>query len=406
MGGDRIIEMTWRCSACKRQNLGRYKQCQGCGNPKDASEPFEMPANTESAPTVTDPDLLRMATAGPDWRCRFCGSDQRRSDDSCANCGASAAGGSQADIRPAVQAPRRKTLSNFLFLLFFLFTCSCGGCFTCVAWVGRTINGDRAYTATVQSATWEHVIDVERYALRTHEGFEETIPADAIDVKRIGRRVHHHDKVQTGWENQSFVDTVPDGTRLERYTVRETCGEDCTTTPRRCREVCKSNSNGFATCREVCSGGDRKCKPRYCSETRTREVAQTRSEVRTIRVPTYRDEPRYADAFSYKAWSWEHDRTARERGAIGEAVERGVAKLPWPAGARTSGLSAGEQEREKRTARYIVTLRYSGDSTLRFEVKSPDALARFTPGSEHALRIESGAYTVANAGVVTPLNAP
>ena len=406
MGGERIIEMTWRCSTCKRQNLGRYKQCQGCGNPKDGSEEFEMPANTEFAPTVTDPNLLQMATAGPDWRCQSCGSDQRRSDNSCANCGAAPAGDAPPQIRTAVQAPRRRTLGNFLFLLLFLFTCTCAGCFSCITWMGRAVSGDRSYTATVQAATWEHVIDVERYALRAHEGFEETIPADAIEVKRLGKRVHHQEKVQTGWENQSFVDTVPDGTRLEQFKVRETCGEDCTTTPTRCREVCTSNKNGFATCKEVCTGGKRKCTPRYCSETRTREVPQTRSQVRTIRVPTYRDEPRFADAFSYKAWSWEHDRTVREGGAIGEALERGVGKLPWPAGARTSGLSTGEQEREKRTARYIVTLRYSGDSTLRFEVNSPEALSRFTPGSEHTLRMESGTYSVNNAGVVTPLNTP
>jgi hypothetical protein len=82
--------MTWRCSGCKRQNLGRYKSCQTCGNPKDASEEFEMPADTTLAPTVTDPTLLRMATAGPDWRCRFCGGDQRRSDQTCVSCGAPA----------------------------------------------------------------------------------------------------------------------------------------------------------------------------------------------------------------------------------------------------------------------------------------------------------------------------
>jgi hypothetical protein len=184
--------------------------------------------------------------------------------------------------------------------------------------------------------------------------------------------------------------------------VREACGEDCTTEPPTCREVCKSNRNGFATCREECTGGGRKCKTRYCSETRTREVPQTRSQARTIRVPTYREEPRYADAFSYQAWTWAHDRTTREEGALGDGVEKGVGKLPWPVGARSSGLPPGEQEREKRTARYVVTLRYDLDSTLRFVVDSPEALARFMPGSTHTVRIESGAYTV-NGATVTPL---
>jgi hypothetical protein len=400
MGGDRIIEMTWRCSGCKRQNLGRNKQCQGCGNPKDASEEFEMPSNTASAPTVTDPELLRLAAAGPDWRCRFCGSDQRRGNDACGNCGALSAG--QPVLQTVAAAPPRRKTSGLFLLLFLVFTCSCAGCFVnCMTWLGGTISGDRSYDATVTSATWEHVVDVERYSQRTLEGFKEAIPADATDVKRIGKRVHHHDKVQDGFTTQSFVDEVADGTRVETYTVREACGEDCTTEPQRCREVCKSNSNGFATCREECSGGRRRCKTRYCSETRTREVPKTRKQARTIRVPAYREEPRYADAFSYRQWTWAHDRTERKNGALGDsgdALERGAAKLPWPDGARTTGLPPGEQEREKRTASYIVTVRYSGD-VRRFQVSSPEAFARFPPGSKHTLVIESGTHALSGVPV-------
>lgn len=361
-----------------------------------------MPAMTELAPTVTDPNLLRMATAGPDWRCGSCGSDQRRSDQTCANCGASAAQAAQGPPRMAVTGPVRKATS-VLWVLLWVFGLGWSGC------VGLFLYASRPYTARVTAATWEHVIDVERYALHPQEGFKEAIPADAVEVRRIGRRVHHHDKVQTGFETQSFVDTKPDGTRTETYSVREVCGEDCTTEPERCREVCTPNQNGFATCRQVCSGGRRRCTPRYCSDTRTREVPQTRSEVVRIRVPTYRDEPRYADAFSYKAWSWAHDRTVREKGALGDSrgngddVEAGGTKLRWPAGARTSGLPPGEQEREKRTARYLVTLRYGGDSMIRFEVKTPEALAKFPPGSRHTVDRKHGSYLV-NASPVTPLN--
>jgi hypothetical protein len=398
MGGDRIIEMTWWCSGCKRQNLGRYKQCQGCGNPKDASEEFEMPAETAFTPTVTDPELLRMATAGPDWRCRFCGSDQRRGDDSCGNCGALAA--EQPELRTAVPKKRRSPLGWLLGTLLAL-SCCFSGCISCMTWAGRVISGDRSYSATVTSASWEHVIDVERYAQRIQEGFKEAIPADATDVKKIGQRVHHHDQIVTGYTTQSFVDTVPDGTRMETYSVREVCGEDCTTEPQRCREVCTSNRNGFATCREECSGGKRRCKPRYCSDTRLREVPQKRSQNRTIRVPTYRQEPRYAEAFSYKQWTWAHDRTERKSGSLGaddDRVERGASKLPWPAGARSTGLPPGEQERETRTSRYVVTVHYSG-SSVRYQVETPEALARLPPGSRHTLRVEGGSHALSGLPV-------
>src|SRR5262245_44467042 len=92
---ERQIEMLWRCSSCQHKNLGRFKSCKSCGNPKDGSEEYEMPEDTANAATVTEADLLRMATAGPDWRCAYCGSDQRRLDMGCGNCGASAVEGAE-----------------------------------------------------------------------------------------------------------------------------------------------------------------------------------------------------------------------------------------------------------------------------------------------------------------------
>ena len=52
--GQRQIEMTWRCSSCSHQNLGRDKTCQQCGDPKDKSEKYEMPADTASAASLRD----------------------------------------------------------------------------------------------------------------------------------------------------------------------------------------------------------------------------------------------------------------------------------------------------------------------------------------------------------------
>src|SRR5258705_2509114 len=105
MAGERMIEMTWRCWSCGHQNLGRFKSCQSCRNPKDGSERYEMPADTTKAVTITEEGLLRMASAAPDWRCAYCGSDQRRADRGCANCGASAVEGNLATDAPP-QRPR------------------------------------------------------------------------------------------------------------------------------------------------------------------------------------------------------------------------------------------------------------------------------------------------------------
>src|SRR5262245_29907288 len=97
---ERQIEMTWRCTSCGAQNLGRHSVCQGCGNPKDESEAYEMPADPSAAASVVDPALLRMARAGANWRCRYCGSDQRAFDGTCAQCGASQGEGRSTAARP------------------------------------------------------------------------------------------------------------------------------------------------------------------------------------------------------------------------------------------------------------------------------------------------------------------
>jgi ribosomal protein L37E len=47
--GVRQIEMTWTCSSCGQQNLGRHKTCQQCGDPKDKSEKYEIPKDTAGA---------------------------------------------------------------------------------------------------------------------------------------------------------------------------------------------------------------------------------------------------------------------------------------------------------------------------------------------------------------------
>ncbi len=396
----RHIEMTWRCSACDDKNLGRHKICQTCGHPKDGSEHYEMPEDPSRAVTVTDEDLLRMATAGPDWRCAYCGSDQRRDNGDCDNCGASALeGGDASDGEPApppvpvpVAAPPRRRGNRKVVVGAGVLAAVAAG----FVWNDRR---PRDYEARVASVAWEHVIEVERYAVREKEGFRENIPKDAFETKGIGKRVHHHEQVLDGYDTQRYSVEVPDGTRTESYTARVACGEDCTETPRTCREKCTSNQNGFATCREVCSGGGRRCKTRYCSEARTRQVPKTRTEWRTRQVPRYRQEPRHAEAFRWKVWEW-----APERQVRAEGVE--AAGLRWPdGGARASGLPKGEQERERRRARYTVTLRYDDDDDVTFQVATPEELARFAVGTTHPLHREAGKMTVHGAPIV-PLAGP
>lgn len=403
MSGDRQIEMTWRCTSCSARNLGRYKVCRTCGNAKDGSEEYEMPEDPSKAATVTEADLLRMATAGPDWRCAYCGSDQRRTDLGCQNCGAAAVEGAEVPAPPEPATPpissaatrQGSTPGSLLAGRAFAVGClaitvTCGAATSLMVW---NHNRPRDFDARVDDVAWERTISVERYQVRAAEGFKEAMPSDAFDVTSVGKRHHHDEQVLDHYTTEHYTVQVPDGYRSESYTERVACGRDCTSRPKSCSEKCTSNRNGFATCKQVCSGGGESCTTRYCSERRTRQVPKTRSEGRTRQVPHYRAEPRFAEAFAWKRWEWLPARTVTVKGSD--------VNLRWPEANLGRGLGPGEKEREQRKESLKVTLSY-GERSLTFVPANEEELARFPPTSRHALHTENGVFTL-DGRPVTPL---
>lgn len=357
VAGERKIELTWRCSSCEHRNLGRHAICLRCGDPKDASERYELPPADARAATVTDPALLRLASAGANWRCAYCGSDQRRLDRACARCGAPSDAG--ADLTPAApvrsrvrRTPPRRGLVAALVVLAGAVRLAVLGT---VALLTLGWWASRPFEATVTALRWEHVVEVERYAIRAEEGFAESRPSDAFDVEPRGDR-HHHDE------------QVLDHYTTETYTEQVACGQDCTRTPETCSESCTSDENGFATCRTVCSGGGQRCSTRYCSETRTRQV------------PVYRTEPRYATWYAWRRWAWAPERTLRRAG-VGHALD-------WPPPEEIAlglHLGEGEREREMRRTSYTVTVR--DDDGVHYTLRPPTTGAYLAYAVGRRLRV-------------------
>lgn len=390
----RQIEMVWDCSSCGHRNLGRHTLCQRCGNPKDASEAYKMPGDPASAATVTDPELLRMATAGVNWQCAYCGSHQRRFDGACAQCGAAQAAGQDAPLHPGAigqstalmgppAVPSRKRLGPLAALLAVVTSC-CG--FFGVGALFRAGRSDEVTDTTtvkthfvgeVIAARWERVITVERYRNVAREGFAESIPADASERESRGQRHHHDEQVPDGFETQHYTERVQSGFDTETYTERVACGETCTPRPEHCQEVCTPNGNGFATCEQQCTGGGEDCSTRYCDEPRTRQVPRYVDEPRTRQVPRFRSEPRTAEWFAYRVWSWETHRTLRAEGSSSEP-------LRWPAPEEVrlgEGLAEGERERERRGETFTVELR----TALRALTLYPGSEGEFARYQEHSL---------------------
>jgi hypothetical protein len=354
--------MTWKCSACEHQNLGRHQRCQKCNDPKDKGEKYEMPADTASAPSVDDDaGLMRLAGAGPNWTCSYCGSHQRKLDGSCQQCGASASEAEVPVIAPFAPSAWQRRLVAWLRSHKIAVGIGVGVLLVIaiVLWMRR----ERTYGAVVKDVQWKQIISVERYKIWSREGWRSEQPSAAFDVVSQGQKVHHYDD-------------VPDGYRTEYYTEQVACGQECRDVPERCSERCTSNENGFATCTTSCTGGGRSCSTKYCSEQRSRQVQK------------YRKEPRYAESIAYKIWDWGFDRQVQATGS-------GITGMRWPTEEARIGqnLGDGEKEREVRSAEYDVTLGYDDSERVRFGVALED-LPKYAIGTRHELRIKGDRVVV------------
>ncbi len=431
---ERQIELTWKCSSCGHENLGRHTICAGCGSPKDGSEEYEMPADPSQVASVTDPALLRLATAGENWSCAYCGSDQRALDGSCERCGAGRKEGANrakpaaASAEPArARFPRIPRAAGFVVLGAMLFAGTCA-----LVSAKRESRYERVappvvtaappppppppprteFTGTVTSVAWSRTVTIETWQRAPHEGFAADVPSGALAVTPAGQHVHHTEEVLDHDETEYDDVEVPDGYRTETYAERVSCGQDCTTSPRVCRNVCsstprnctqscRSNKNGFATCttnctggtqscHDECSGGTSTCTTRYCSETRTRQIPKTRHEKRPRIVHKYRSEPRYAPWVKYETFEWVSGAHASASGAD--------VSPEWPdAGALTERDADAPRPGDKRLVRaetLSATITTDDGATHAYTPADATELARLAAGSTHKVRIEAGHMTI------------
>ncbi|MBI2394543.1 MAG: hypothetical protein HYV09_33545 [Deltaproteobacteria bacterium] len=406
------IEMLWRCSSCAHRNRGRELICGRCGSPKDGSETYEMPDDTSREAAVEDRALLQIATAGENWRCAFCGSDQRALDGSCARCGAGRAPNA---VEP--MPPRRTEPSLTRIALQTLLAAAAPFVIVGVPlaiWGAYKAREERreAYAeveGTVTAIRWSYDGTVERHLPVVREGFAESKPSDATDVKLLGDRVHHHDSVQVGTKTVTYDEKVSDGTTTESTTVREACGQTCTSKAPSCRRVCKSNKNGFATCDDVCTGGGQTCSTKYCDKTVSKQVPRYKTVTKTKVVGVYQQVPRYAPFYVWRQMAWVPFVRASVSGDGNVARPLKAEQI----GASDAGLS-GDAGLAKDAAptrflsspgEFTVHFRYPGATSTTCAVKLPDAasLRAFAVGTKRKLAVSHGQCTILGPLVTDPL---
>lgn len=353
-----------------------------------------MPGTPAQLPSVTDPRLLQIAHGGANWRCRYCGSNQRAADGDCANCGGDRARnqargahpgvGSSANargrswLRLGLTAAMLMTLGVLpIVLIFQLDSCRTGPDYARSHYTPET---SRVEYASVVSGTWTHTVEVERWKIVAREGFEDAKPSGAMEVQALGKRQHHVDKVPDGFDTETYTVEEPNGFRTEMYTEQERCGEDCTTRPQSCREVCTPQGNGFAKCNQVCTGGGQTCSPKYCMVTKTKQVPQTHLVTKTRQVPRFKDVPVMLAYFKWKQWDWAPERTLEEKGTDFEPK--------WPSDERIQlgeQLGKGEKERKSQRADYSVLYRTATGKEYTYR---PKAAAEFVRCKDTYLQLK------------------
>jgi hypothetical protein len=291
------IEMLWRCSVCKSENKGLQKICTTCGKPKQPTDQDYFPGDISQRAALTKPKDVEQALAGPDWKCRYCGSAQKRLDGRCAQCGADQSGNKEVKYTkteatleagktiisvPPILSDRPSDRPSDAFvisqrrLLQIVIPIVIGFTLLLGSWL---LFRKREIQAHVSAVGWTNAVIVDRFQVWHREGWSSD--EKAFDIKQIDRRVHHYDQVYDHTEQESYSDQEP-----------------CGTTPITCHTTpvnCTSNGNGTASCSggdQECSGGDTK----YCSVVKYRDKK------------VYRDEPVYQPWYAWNVWDWGFNR--------------------------------------------------------------------------------------------------
>lgn len=408
------IELFWQCSTCTHIIGGLQKECENCGKPRTEHELDIWPKDLSAAKAIKDPARIKQARAGADWKCKYCGSSQRRDDGKCKQCGADQRQGREvhqdtkvvgvdlgtgaalddhvikdapapestvteeqmvqedmmkevgemirSDFAPEARTlPRQAPLRRKEKKVVKRFTLKPAGivaiglvAFACLLYF---LLKPRVVDVQVSSLEWVRTVHVDRYRVFHRDGWSPDY--GAFRIQDEGQRVHHYDHVRVG-------------SHEERYTEQVACGQNCITPSCYTTPVnCSSNKNGTASC----SGGDQVCPSpicttRYCGEPRTRTVDE------------YEDQPRYQMWYSWKVWDWGHDRDASTSGTSTE--------VSWATPEQTHlgiGIESGEKEREASREEWFHVL-FAGDGdTWKFDPKSEDEFKRYPVGKKYKIKV-------------------
>ncbi|NIT79603.1 MAG: hypothetical protein GWN58_33135 [Anaerolineae bacterium] len=285
MGEVWYIENTWTCTTCQHKNPGRYMNCQGCGARREAGVQDEMPADVDAAPRVTDPEMLRQATAGAHWECEYCGGQTRDLHGNCQNCG-----GDREDENEKVSErtgevfelsepqyvgafPERRDipvepLPSWWQLhkrkVYIAGSIAVG--LGALTWLLLWLFLPKEVHASVSYTEWRYKEELRQRVTKSGEGWRSSMPSSSFD-ESCHRRQRGTERCNPHKCNPRQVD----------YQCRP---HECN-----CTNRCTPQANGYSKCERVCS---------TCYDTCTKTEYET----------CYDQCPVYEDWCSYKYYEW------------------------------------------------------------------------------------------------------
>ncbi len=181
------IELVWTCDSCSTKNPGAIRACTACGAPQPIGVKFEK-VDPATFNFIKDEALIRMAKAGPDKHCPYCGTRNLAETKICVECGGDLTVG--ATSRPAgvvleeeqnlpqatPKAVERKPLPKWALILMAVVLLSC--CIFGAMYFSRMNQTDQL-DATVSQAYWQRQVVVEAYQMVRTSDWDANIPSNA-----------------------------------------------------------------------------------------------------------------------------------------------------------------------------------------------------------------------------------
>lgn len=265
----------WDCTTCGYKGvLGPKTECPNCGADRPKNVKFYMAAEKD---IVQDPEVIRRAKAGADWRCSFCGQNNPNDVQVCKDCGNPR---SKADKQLAVKTyttadvPRSGDGTKDFSKLkekeaIATPPTSKKGCFIglgiIVGIVGLLVllALNKTVEVTVKGFEWEQSILVEEKRNVQEEDW--SIPNGGKIISSF-QAIHHYDQVLDHYETRTRTEQRAVGS--EEYV----CGQ-------------KDLGNGYF-------------EDQYCTRTIYEDYQVEYEE------PIYRDEPVYQTKYRYSIDRW------------------------------------------------------------------------------------------------------